>query len=192
MRSTAHAPHPEVALRHVRRWRQLRRTAALTLCLVSLATAPGCARTLYNFGAIEPGRILRSAQPSPLFLRWLTARHGVRTLINLRGRTPGFESRYAAEQGIRLYSFDLSATEPPSQADVERFLAILDDPQSYPILVHCRQGVDRTGYMLAIYRMQRQGWTAEQALAEMRAFRQFEVLNPVPAAVVAEDARAAD
>jgi protein tyrosine/serine phosphatase len=147
---------------------------------------------LYNFGEIEPGKIMRSAQPSPLFLRWLSARHGVRTLINLRGRTPGFESRYAAAHGLRLYSFDLSATEPPSTAEVERFLAILDDPSSYPIFVHCRQGVDRTGYMLALFRTKRQGWDAERALAEMRAFRQFATLNPVPATVVNEDARAID
>ena len=165
---------------------------ALVLAASSTLSSAGCARTLYNFGEVEPGKLLRSAQPSPLFLRWVSARHGVRTLINLRGRTPGFESRFAAENGIRLFSFDLSASHPPTQADVDRFLAILDDPTSYPILVHCRQGVDRTGYMLALYRLARDGWPADRALAEMRAFRQLELLNPVPAAVVREDARASD
>lgn len=161
-----------------------------TLGLSLLLLAPlGCARTLYNFGTIEPGKVYRSAQPSPLFLRWLVRNTEVRTLVNLRGRTRGFESQFAAENRLRLYSFDLSASRPPTQEDVDRFLAILDDPANHPVLVHCRNGVDRTGYMLALYRIQRQRWTPEQALAEMRRFLQFETLNPVPASVVSEGAR---
>ena len=154
-----------------------------------LSTSLGCARTLYNFGTIDEGRVYRSAQPSPLFLKWLVRQHEIKTLVNLRGRTQGFESRFAAQNGLRLYSFDLSASRPPTEEDVARFLAILDDPTAHPVLVHCRNGVDRTGYMLAIYRMQRQGWSAAEALAEMRRFLQFETLNPAPAAVVSEGAR---
>ncbi len=55
--------------------------------------------------------------------------------------------------------------------------------------MHCRSGVDRTGYMLAMYRMTEDGWSKEQALAEMRRFMQFETLNGVPATVVRDGAR---
>jgi tyrosine-protein phosphatase SIW14 len=161
---------------------------ALALCAL-LALLPGCARLLYNFGEVRPGQIYRSAQPSPLFLRWLVREHGIRTLINLRGRTPGYESHFAAVHGLRVFSFDLSAIEPPSEADVQRFLAIVSDPANQPVLVHCRQGVDRTGYMLALYRMQHEGWTAERAAREMNWFWQFEPLNAMPQAVVHEDLR---
>jgi protein tyrosine/serine phosphatase len=156
---------------------------------VLLIATPSCARTLYNFGTVAEGRVYRSAQPSPWMLRWVVAKHGVRTLVNLRGRTPGFESRFAAQNGLRLFSFDVSASRPPTEPEVERFLAVLADPQNYPILVHCRSGVDRTGYMLAMYRMSAQGWSKEQALAEMRRFMQFETLNGVPATVVRDGAR---
>jgi protein tyrosine/serine phosphatase len=162
------------------------RAAVLAVLLVA---TPGCARTLYNFGTVTEGRVYRSAQPSPWFLRWAVKNHGVRTLVNLRGRTPGFESRFAAENGLRLFSFDLSASRPPSEADVERFLQVLSEPANYPVLVHCRSGVDRTGYMLAMYRMTEEGWSKEQALAEMRRFLQFETLNGVPATVVRDGAR---
>ena len=163
--------------------------ARIALLALLLIAAPGCARTLYNFGTIAEGRIYRSAQPSPWFLRWAVAQHGVRTLVNLRGRTQGFESHFAAQHGLRLFAFDLSATRPPTEEDVRRFLAILNDPENYQILVHCKNGVDRTGYMLAMYRMSADGWSHGQALAEMRRFLQFETLNGVPATVVRDGAR---
>ena len=165
---------------------------ALALVLVLGVGPLGCSRVLYNFGSVEPGQIYRSAQPSPLFLRWLVRRHDVRTLINLRGRTQGFESAFAAREGLRLYSFDMSATRPPGEAEVARFLALLRDPDNYPLLVHCRNGVDRTGYMLGIYRLEVDGWSAARATREMNRFWQFEPLNALPQRVVREGVRALD
>ncbi|MFQ5513827.1 MAG: tyrosine-protein phosphatase [Myxococcota bacterium] len=165
--------------------------AALGVALAgALLAASGCVRLMYNFASVEPGRIYRSAQPSPLLLDWLVRRHGLRAIVNLRGRTPGFESAFAAHHGLRLYSFDLSASRPPTSADVERFLAILSDPANHPLLVHCRNGVDRTGYMLALYRTERLGWGPDRAAREMNRFWQLEWLNAVPQSVVKEGLRA--
>ena len=44
---------------------------ALGVVLSILSGSLGCARLLYNFGEVDPARIYRAAQPSPLFLRWL-------------------------------------------------------------------------------------------------------------------------
>ncbi len=63
---------------------------------------------------------------------------------------------------------------------MERFLTILRDPANHPLLVHCRNGVDRTGYMLGIYRIDEHGWSADRAAREMNRFWQFEWLNSVP------------
>ena len=164
--------------------RSHRALALLPVLLLLLAGTGGCARVLYNFGHVDDERILRSAQPSPLFLRWLVRRHGIKTLVNLRGRTDGFESAFAARHGLRLYSFDLSASRPPSDEEVRRFLEIVRDPENHPVLVHCRNGVDRTGYMLGIYRVRVQGWTAQRAAREMNRYWQFEPLNGNPQQVV--------
>lgn len=166
------------------------RILALALVAAVVAGGPlGCSRALYNFGAVEPGRIYRSAQPSPLFLRWVVRRHGIRTLVNLRGRTEGYESAFAAREGLRLHSFDLSARRPPSKAQVARFLAVLRDPENYPLLVHCRNGVDRTGYMVGIYRVEVAGWPAGRATREMNRFWQLEPLNRLPQRVVRDGQR---
>ena len=144
---------------------------------------------LYNFGTVEQGKIYRAAQPSPLFLRWLVSRYEIKSLVNLRGRTRGFESDFAARHGLRLYSLDLSSRRPPTEAQVQRFGAIVGDPGNQPVLVHCRGGVDRSGTMIALYRIDHGGWTTEQALFEMNRFLQFEWMNPVPQRVVRDGLR---
>src|SRR5262249_45716480 len=46
-------------------------------------------------------------------------------------------------------------------------LKIMADPQNRPLLIHCQQGADRTGAMVALYRVVVQGWPAEKAVEEM-------------------------
>ena len=53
---------------------------------------------------------------------------------------------------------------------VAQFLRVLREHSDQKIFVHCRLGEDRTGMMIAGYRMAEQGWTAEQARKEMTAF----------------------
>ena len=49
--------------------------------------------------------------------------------------------------------------------------------------------MDRTGYMLGIYRVTIQGWDADRALREMNRYLQFEWLNPLPQRVVRDGDR---
>jgi protein tyrosine/serine phosphatase len=50
---------------------------------------------------------------------------------------------------------------------VARFLTIATDPDRAPVFVHCKYGADRAGAMCAVYRIVIEGWTKDQALAEM-------------------------
>ena len=51
---------------------------------------------------------------------------------------------------------------------VEDFLKICDDPSNYPMVIHCRAGLHRTGVLAAIYRMEYNHWTVNEAFREMR------------------------
>jgi hypothetical protein len=55
----------------------------------------------------------------------------------------------------------------PTDEDVLTFLRVVTDKGSQPVLVHCAQGSDRTGMMVAIYRIVVQGWSKDDALKEM-------------------------
>ena len=57
----------------------------------------------------------------------------------------------------------------PADANVKRYLEVMDDPANYPVLVHCFAGIHRTGQYLAIYRMEYERWDNAAALEEMRA-----------------------
>jgi protein tyrosine/serine phosphatase len=52
---------------------------------------------------------------------------------------------------------------------IEEFLALMDDPANYPVLIHCKAGLHRTGCMVAVYRMEYQGWSPQEALRELKA-----------------------
>ncbi|HBQ18058.1 MAG TPA: protein-tyrosine-phosphatase, partial [Myxococcales bacterium] len=95
---------------------------------------------------------------------------GVRTVVNLRhfhGRTEG--DRVCAA-GMRYEWIPLESTDAPTSAQVDRFMAIVTDPEAQPVYVHCLHGVDRTGAMIALYRMRVDGWSNSDALAEMEHF----------------------
>ena len=51
-----------------------------------------------------------------------------------------------------------------------KFLKVVHENPGKKIFVHCRLGDDRTGMMVAAYRMAEEGWTADEAMNEMRSF----------------------
>jgi protein-tyrosine phosphatase len=52
----------------------------------------------------------------------------------------------------------------------ERFIETRRENPGKKVFVHCRLGDDRTGMMIAAYRMGQQGWTAKEAMEEMHEF----------------------
>lgn len=117
---------------------------------------------LPNLYRVDEG-LYRGAQPSAEGMRSLE-RMGVRTVINLRA----FHSDRDELRGTRL-GYEHIRFHPwhPEDEDVEAFLRIVTDPARRPVFVHCAHGADRTGMMVAIYRMVVQGWSADEAIAEM-------------------------
>jgi protein tyrosine phosphatase (PTP) superfamily phosphohydrolase (DUF442 family) len=58
----------------------------------------------------------------------------------------------------------------PSTDDIQKFLAIVEDPSKQPVVVHCAQGVRRTGMMVAAYQETVLGWDKERVKREMLTF----------------------
>lgn len=123
-----------------------------------------------NFARMAPG-VYRSAQPRPEAWPVLRAM-GFRTVIGLRSHHTDAEE--AAKVGIDFVDLGLRAgatgSSAPPDEQIRKFFEIVTSPERRPVLFHCAQGKDRTGTMAALYRIELDGWTAEEAVEEMNAF----------------------
>jgi tyrosine-protein phosphatase SIW14 len=80
------------------------------------------------------------------------------------------EHDYLEKQGVRLVRIAIPLGGWPTKQDVQQFLSIVNDPQNQPVIVHCAQGVRRTGMMVAAYQQSVLGYDYARAKAEMQAF----------------------
>ncbi|HYF50187.1 MAG TPA: tyrosine-protein phosphatase [Planctomycetota bacterium] len=92
---------------------------------------------------------------------------GVKTIVNLRS----FNSDRSKLKGLGLqYAHIYCKAWNPEDEDVIKFLKIIQDKNNHPVFVHCQHGADRTGMMVAIYRMMEQGWSIEESRKEVENF----------------------
>lgn len=178
---------------HMGQWagRTGRMILAGLLVVLVLAPAPVWYRYRYveakRLRVVADGVLYRAGQMTAAGLREAIERYGIRTVINLQHEAPDpflpehwlgrgrvRESDLCSSLNARyvLLTPDLLPEDnrldriPPA---VEEFLAIMDDVRNRPVLLHCRAGLHRTGRLTAIYRMEYEGWSAGDALRELRA-----------------------
>jgi protein tyrosine/serine phosphatase len=149
---------------------RLRRIAIVaSLGAIALMLAPARSaecQEIRRFEEVAPG-IFRSAQPDPEDLRAVRER-GVRTVLVLRTSVPKRERETAAEIGLEVRHVPMDGTSIPSMAEVDRALEVILDPSQRPVLVHCAHGEERTGAVIAAYRVVVQGWDPAEAEAEAK------------------------
>lgn len=123
-------------------------------------------KKLPNFHEVN-SKLYRGAQPGAGGVQQL-AGLGIKTIVNLRGLGEGGrkEEAEARAAGLRYFSIPFDRMGRPDDARMKQVLAIIDTPDNQPVFVHCKQGVDRTGTVMAVYRITHDGWTGEQAKAE--------------------------
>lgn len=129
-----------------------------------------------DYAALVAPGIYRGGQPDAEGIRWLR-RMGVRTVVNLRHYHGDTEGELVRAAGMRYVRIPLESTDAPEPEQIARFLEVARDPEAHPIYVHCLHGVDRTGAMVAVYRIEEQGWSNSDALAEMEHFGAHGVLH---------------
>jgi protein tyrosine/serine phosphatase len=107
--------------------------------------------------------LYRSAQPTKKGMKNL--KHaGIRTVINLRA----FHTDTDELKDTSLLDEELSVkTWHIEDEDVIRVFRMIRKKENGPFLVHCKHGADRTGLMIAMYRIVEQGWSKDEAIKEM-------------------------
>jgi tyrosine-protein phosphatase SIW14 len=191
------APGPRHRRLDRRAWKESVMTQWMRwLLAIGLALAVGALPALYfrwqythakRLREVVPGHVYRSGQMTVGGFEEAVAKLGLRTIVNLQDEYPDpdvalgyFTSRTMKETelcrqlGVRYVYIppdliprkQLSERRPES---IDRFLELLDDPTVYPVLIHCKAGLHRTGVMAAVYRMEYQGWSKREAIRELKA-----------------------
>jgi protein tyrosine/serine phosphatase len=115
-----------------------------------------------NLHRISPG-VYRSEQPTALGMKNLE-KLGIRTVINLRffnNDRKEVAGTLLRTERVKILTWDIDDQQ------VVEVMRMLRDPQNGPFLIHCQHGADRTGLMSAMFRILEQGWSVDDALAEL-------------------------
>jgi protein tyrosine/serine phosphatase len=121
---------------------------------------------LSNVGRVSSG-IYRGAQPEREGYATLK-NMGIRTVVNLRSQHSEREEVKAA--GMRSVEIPINAFKGLNSEVINKVINVMTNPEYQPVFIHCKLGEDRTGALVAIYRMALEGWTVSEAETEMQAF----------------------
>ena len=140
-----------------------------------------------RFREVTPGRFYRCGQMTASGFREVIERYGIKLVINLQHEEPDpfladrwlgngkiRESELCRELHVKYVLLAPDILPPNNRLDmlpeaVEEFVKLLDNEANYPVLLHCKAGLHRTGRLTAIYRMEFEGWSHGEALRELRA-----------------------
>ena len=129
------------------------------------------AQGIPNFHQVNKN-LFRGGQPTGEGWKHL-AKLGVKTVIDLRRENEKgthsikAESRAVEAAGMRYVSIPMQGIVAPSEEQISKAMSLLESGE--PVFVHCREGKDRTGTVIACYRIKNEGWQNHRALKEAKA-----------------------
>jgi tyrosine-protein phosphatase SIW14 len=149
-----------------------RRFAALLTTAVIAAATVSAVPVIQGVGNFQEvnDHIYRGAQPTDDGFANLK-KLGIETVVDLRepGDRSALEQKVVTAAGMRYVSVPMYGMSTPSNESVQKVLALLEDTSSGPVFVHCKRGADRTGAVIACYRVEHDRWKNQQALAEAKS-----------------------
>jgi len=139
----------------------------LAVALPALAGSPETG--INNFYQVD-AHVYRGGQPTDEGFAYL-ARIGVKTVIDLReaDERSRAEERVLTAAGMAYVNVPMTGLTPPTESEISKILGILEADNTGPVFVHCKRGADRTGAVVASYRIDHDHWDNAQALKEAMA-----------------------
>jgi tyrosine-protein phosphatase SIW14 len=129
--------------------------------------------------------LYRGAQPSRIGFVNLEGKLAIATVLDLQVRHDRDDKVLASDTHLKLVKVPMVAwnvDDDDGEQLVKALKLIREGIKTGKVFVHCTHGADRTGIVMALWRMVEQDWTAEQAMAEMRngGFHFHELFSGIP------------
>jgi len=139
------------------------------LCgLSAVALAEPTVKGVPNFHVVNE-QVLRGGQPTGTGFRNL-ADMGVKTIVDLQeeGERAHDEKKLVKALGMDYINIPMKGMTTPTEKQISHALKALD--KDGPVFIHCKRGADRTGVVIACYRVKHDGWENQKALSEARDY----------------------
>ena len=153
------------------------RTGAMVLGFLLPLAAQSTSGPIKNFHQVDE-HVYRGGQPNKDGFDFLT-KLGVKTVIDLReaDQRSKEEEKLVTAEGMKYVNVPMTGLHPPTEAETAKILQILENESTGPVFVHCKRGADRTGAVIAAYRIDHDRWDNARALREAmdRGMRLFQL-----------------
>lgn len=134
----------------------------------------------HNFETITEGKVYKSGVIPPDELASYINKYHIKSVVDLRFpgtgddvNNPEIPVELTAEKeaiakikGVNY--FNNGSDQVPVQKNLDSYFKIMDNPANYPVLIHCYHGVGRAEMYSALYRIEYENWTNEQARQGVR------------------------
>ncbi|MCF6336429.1 MAG: dual specificity protein phosphatase family protein [Gammaproteobacteria bacterium] len=128
----------------------------------------------YRFGVITENKVYKSGKIPPEKIADYLIKNKIKTVIDLRhpalhdtlnpGKKDGIDlERKAVEKLLGVRYINIPSDQVPTKENLVKFFEVMDDSASYPVLIHCYHGTGRAIIYSAIYRIEYEGISAEEA-----------------------------
>lgn len=152
----------------LKRFLRLRTVAIIVVMVLLVLAARWTHWTMveHRLAVICEGYIYQSAVMPAQNLVEVVQTHEIRSVVDLRNTRDDVLARSDERvvlSGIGVAYFNIESNQIPSDETVERFLKVANDPDNYPMLIHCHHGVGRSLLFAALHRIESDGWGNEDA-----------------------------
>jgi tyrosine-protein phosphatase SIW14 len=165
-------------------WREFMKSRKAIVALLVLAASIGAGVGVHryyrwkNFGVVEEGKLYRSGQLTGTQLERMIDKLHLKTVVCLHPQFAEREREICRRKNVRFVELPMHSSGEGAPEQFGEFYALAVDPAHQPLLVHCYAGVARTGACAALYRMGKQGWSYDQAVAELKTFEKNGMMDP--------------
>ncbi len=152
------------------------RQRSLPVLILTFALGPAWAADVEapgvpNFHAVNE-HVFRGGQP--VDAGWNSLAHlGIKLVVDLRPATEHpiqTEENAVKAAGMQYVNVPMKGLGAPAVEIMSKILALMTSDSNGPVFVHCRRGADRTGTVIACYRILHDHWQNQKALQEARSY----------------------